>query len=58
MTFEEWCVFVYEKTCDRFWKKRKRIPESGYYFDGDPHVFNRIYEAVVAEYPSGRMVTR
>lgn len=58
MTFEQWCVMVYEMACDKYWKGKKRVCEIGYYTDMDDRRFNRLYEAVVQEHPRWRYVNK
>lgn len=42
MTFEQWCVMVYEMACDKYWKGKKHVFESGYYTNMDDRKINRL----------------
>lgn len=46
MTFKQWCEMVYEKSCGKYRKGKKRVFE-----DRQPHQHDRLRVVVIHDHP-------
>ena len=58
MTFEQWCVMVYEKSCGKYPKGKKHVFESGYYTNMNDVKSNCLRVVAIHDHPIRRNVSK